>query len=114
MPEHGHERRIHVEESSGECAATNTEGGAQDERTGTGLGAAERFFIALVLDGRGQLLRNKFQNLAVALFRGTPSQSTDGAPISSASPRCTSSSKTSGVASRGSPVRRTYSVRPRP
>src|SRR5208283_5039505 len=67
MPEHGHERRIHVEESSGECAATNTEGGAQDERTGTGLGAAERFFIALVLDGRGQLLRNKFQNLAVAL-----------------------------------------------
>src|ERR1035441_4648169 len=52
MPEHGDERRIHVQESSSECAAANAEGRAQDQRTGTGLGAAERFFITLVLNGR--------------------------------------------------------------
>ena len=39
----------------------------RDQRAGAGFGAAQRLFIALVLDGCRELLRNKFQNLAVAL-----------------------------------------------
>ncbi len=66
MAEQGNERRIYVEEPSAERAAANAKGCAQDQRAGAGFGAAKRFFIALVLDGGGQLLRNKFQNLAIA------------------------------------------------
>ena len=67
IPQHGDECRIHVQESSAESAAANSESGAQYQRAGAGFGAAQRLFIALVLDGRGQLLRNKFQNFAIPL-----------------------------------------------
>ena len=45
---------------------------------------------------------------------GTPTQSSDGAPMSSTSPRRSMSRYTSGVASKGWPVRMTYSVSPLP
>jgi len=67
LPKHGDERRIHVEKSSADGATANAEGGAQNQRPGAGFGAPKRFFMAFVLDRRSQLLRNKFQNLAVPL-----------------------------------------------
>src|SRR3989441_1015266 len=48
------------------------------------------------------------------IFRGTPTQSMDGGPISSTSPLRSSSACTSGVTSNGRPVRSTYSVNPLP
>jgi len=48
------------------------------------------------------------------IVSGTPSQSIEGAPISSTYPRCSSSRCTSGVTSSGAPVRSTYSVSPLP
>ena len=48
------------------------------------------------------------------IFKGTPSQSIDGAPISSTSPRRSSSACTAGVTRSASPLRSTYSVSPLP
>src|ERR1700691_41284 len=67
MPEHGDKSWIDIEESSTNRASANAEGRAQDQRAGASLGAAQCFFIAFVLDGCSQLLRNKLQDFAVAL-----------------------------------------------
>src|SRR2546427_5679551 len=48
------------------------------------------------------------------IFKGTPTQSMEAGPISSTSPRRSSSACTSGVTSKGWPVRSTYSVSPLP
>ena len=52
--------------------------------------------------------------MASPIFSGTPTQSMDGAPINSTSPRRSSSACTSGVTSSGFPVCRTCSVSPLP
>src|ERR1700691_1329277 len=67
MPEHGDKSWIDIEESSTNRASANAEGRAQDQRAGASFGAAQCFFIAFVLNGCSQLLRNKFQDLPVAL-----------------------------------------------
>src|SRR5277367_677707 len=67
VAEHLDERGIHVEESSAESAAADTEGSAQDKGSRPGFGTAERLFIAFVLDGGGQLLGDEFENFTVAL-----------------------------------------------
>ena len=67
MAEHGDESRIYIQEFTAEGAAANAEGGTQNQRASAGFGTAEGFFIALVLDGGGQLLGNKLQNLAITI-----------------------------------------------
>src|ERR1022692_2004936 len=67
VPQHGDERWIDIQESAAQGAAANAESGAQNQGAGARLRTAERFFITLVLDGGRELLRNKFQDFAVAL-----------------------------------------------
>ena len=87
------------------------------------LALAERVFLALLLDGRGDVLGDEDEDLVVALacsacvssyvctpmtpqvrspvFSGAPSQSTDGAPTDSTSPSPAARSNSSGVARSG-------------
>src|ERR1700692_1275965 len=67
MPEHDDESGIHIPKSSAERTPANTEGCAQNQRTGARFRAAEGFFITFMLDGSRQLLRNEFQDFPVAL-----------------------------------------------
>lgn len=99
-----------------------------EERAQTPLALPQRFVRPPALDGEGHLGRDETEERLVLLAvpeipgrswtartpivlsparRGTPSQSIDGAPIGSTSPRVTRASKTSGEARRGSPFRRT-------
>src|ERR1700733_12291648 len=65
ISQHGDERRIHIQKPSAERAPANAKRRAQNQRPRTRFRPPQRFFIALVLDRGRQLLRNKFQNLAI-------------------------------------------------
>ncbi len=56
VAEHIDERRIHVQKSARYRAAANAKRRAQNDRARACFGTAQRLFITLVLDGRGELL----------------------------------------------------------